>query len=325
MPTPLDAQISQPVRAAIEDIGRTEDLRFSPGGSLIALAGFKKRLCLIVRVAIEPDPDGARVTVDDFMVLSSPRLRGVHGVDFIDDRTLAVANREGWVTIFALPGGAPDGRHLRLEPVRVLRRAGPLSLLRSPGSVAVAREPDGAASLLVCNNYVDRVTRHVLEPGNGHRVRRSEVMLARGLCTPDGIALSPDGDWIAVSNHDSKEVALFRASDDLDRRAAPAGTLRGITYPHGLRFTPDGGHLLVADAGGPLVRVFARGNGWEGSRDPLRSIAVMDEDTYLRGRFDPTEGGPKGIDIDRTGSVVALTCREMRLAFFTLDSMVNAD
>ncbi len=35
------------------------------------------------------------------------------------------------------------------------------------------------------------------------------------------------------------------------------------------------------------------------------------------------EGGPKGLDIDRSGNVVAITCEEQALAFFALAALTG--
>lgn len=319
----IDIEMSDAVRGALDDIGRTEDVRFSPDNRLLAIAGFHTRRCLILEIEVEPDSVTPRVRIGDFMTLSSDRLRGVHGIDFIDDRTIAVANRMGPVSILELPAGDPAGRHIHIEPVAEVTRRSLFRRLRAPGSVAVRHEPDGTASLLVCNNYANRITRHVLDPGSGHRVQRNGVMLARGLHVPDGIAISADHAWIAISNHATHDVALYPATGPLDRRTPPACLLRGLDHPHGLRFTADGEHLLVASAGAPLVHVFERGGGWDGERNSVRDVVVVDDETFRRGRHNPEEGGPKGLDIDRTGKVVALTCDEMPLAFFRLDSFVG--
>jgi hypothetical protein len=322
---PIDAHITEPVRAALDAIGRTEDVRFSPDNRLLAIAGFKVRRCLILRVAIEAGASGPRITVDDFMTVSSDRFRAVHGVDFIDDRTIAVASRMGPVSILELPRGELGGRHVHVEALHQVTRASPLLPIKSPGSLALRRRPDGTVSLLVCNNYSSRVTQHFIDTANGHRVARNEVLLARGLHIPDGIALSHDDAWIAVSNHKSENIVLYETAGGPGRWTAPAGLLRGVTYPHGLRFTADGGHLLAAEAGAPLVRVYARGESWRGAREPQRSVAIMDDETFRRGNHNPLEGGPKGLDIDRTGSVVVLTCDEMPLAFFPLDGFIGPD
>ena len=90
-----------------------------------------------------------------------------------------------------------------------------------------------------------------------------------------------------------------------------------MTYPHGLRFTEDGRHLVVADAGAPCIHVFAaRGGDWSGVHDPIATLEVMDDETFQRGRYNPQEGGPKGLDIDRTSRLLAVTSEHQPLALF---------
>jgi hypothetical protein len=48
----------------------------------------------------------------------------------------------------------------------------------------------------------------------------------------------------------------------------------------------------------------------------------MDEAVYLRGRNNPKEGGPKGIDIDAGMDIMATTCECQPLAFFDLQAIL---
>ena len=157
----------------------------------------------------------------------------------------------------------------------------------------------------------------------GHRATGNHLLLEQGLDIPDGIAVSHDGQWIAVSSHGTRDVKMYRMSASLGPDTEPAGILQDANYPHGVRFTADDRHMLVADAGSPMLHVYERGTGWDGRRLPARSIAVLDEDIFLRGRTNDEEGGPKGLDIDRSNSVVAVTCEEQTLAFFALASITG--
>jgi hypothetical protein len=318
----LEFRASNAVRSMLAEIGRTEDVRFSPDNRLLVLAGFGLNHLLILRIAIERSEAGLLVIADDFMELTSDGIGSAHGVDFLDDRTLAVANRDGLVTILEIPAGELAGRQSHIDPIQELS-GGMFCKLKSPGSIAARRDAGGRISLLVCNNYTHRVTQHVVDPARGYRIRRNRVLLERSLDIPDGIAVSYDERWIAVSNHNTHEVLLFDADALLGPWTEPAGVLADVEYPHGLRFTPDDRHLLVADAGAPLIHVYERGDGWTGTRDPFRSVTVLDDETFMRGRSNPQEGGPKGLDIDRSGKVVAMTCEEQPLAFFALDEMIS--
>lgn len=314
----LEIRFSEPVRRAISGIGRTEDLRFSPGNASLAIAAFSLSKILLVRVHVESTPDGPVLNADDFLLVASHGLDRPHGIDFIDDQTIVVANRRGDVTVFELPGGF-GGREVRISPVRTLR-AGRFHRIKTPGSVAARHEPDGTVSILVCNNYSHVVTRHVLDPARRYRVLRHEVFSRRGLNIPDGISLSPDGEWVAISSHGTHDVQLFARGGASDQLAG--GTLSGVAYPHGIRFTPDGRYLLAADAGAPVVHIYARGDSWAGERGPARTVTVLDDETFARGRHNVEEGGPKGIDIDQTGQFLAVTCEEQELTFFRLDDLL---
>lgn len=318
MLVPISFHATEPVRAAIADLGRTEDARFAPGNHLLALAGFVRRRCLLLRIDIEDTAAGPQISISDFMDLRSSGIGNVHGIDFIDDETLVFANRDGLVSVIRLPGGELGGRLCEVEPISRVRGGRTLSRVWRPGSALVQHEPGGRASVMVCNNYSRRVTRHVLDAQDGYRPVANGLVLSRGLDIPDGICVNTDGDWIAVSSHGSHDVKMFATKKKLRPWSAPAGVLRGMDYPHGLRFTADGRCLLVADAGAPLVHVYDRGAAWGGKRQPSRSLVVMDDATFARGRSSPEEGGPKGLDIDRSQRVVVLTCEEQPLAFFPL-------
>lgn len=316
----IDFAVTNAVGDALAAIGRTEDLRFSPDNRLLAIAGFTRRRCLILKIDIEPG--ARRIVISDFMELKSESMGEIHGLDFIDDRTFVVANRDGEVAVFAVPPGEPAGQLREIAPLRRIKGSR-FCKLRTPGSVAVRREPLGRFSLLVCNNYRHRITRHVVHPRWGYRALWNQVLLEQSLNIPDGIALSHDGRWVAVSSHGTNDVKIYDMSSPLGRKTQPAGVLENANYPHGLRFTQDGGHILVADAGSPVVHVYAGDGGWSGRRAPSHSVAVMDEATFLRGRASLEEGGPKGLDIDRSNSVVAVTCEEQALAFYSLASITE--
>ncbi|TIT44856.1 MAG: hypothetical protein E5W75_24920, partial [Mesorhizobium sp.] len=91
---------SAAVRAALSAIGRTEDLRFSPDNRLLAIAGYARKRLLVLRIDVEAGSDGPDVTIHGFMELTSGDMGEIHGLDFIDDRTLAIGNRDGLVAIF---------------------------------------------------------------------------------------------------------------------------------------------------------------------------------------------------------------------------------
>ena len=150
----INFKASAAVRAALSAIGRTEDLRFSPDNRLLAIAGYARKRLLVLRVDITAGPDGPDVTIHDHMELTSDDMGEIHGLDFIDDRTLAIANRDGVVAIFSLPREEPVGQSRAISAIRRIRGKRPCKL-NSPGSIVARRESRGGISLLVCNKMVD--------------------------------------------------------------------------------------------------------------------------------------------------------------------------
>ena len=318
----VEVRFSEAAEAAVLSVGRTEDLKFSPDNRLLAITGFNQDSLLILRVNIEASASGISVTADDFMEITSRSLRYPHGLDFIDDETLVVANRGGGLSVLCLPPFESGGRVCKAEVLWQFP-GGRLRWMRSPGSVAVRHEDGGLVSLLTCNNYSHRVTRHLLDRARDYRIVRKDVFLRRGLIIPDGIAVSHDGRWLAVSSHGTHDVKLYAVSNTLGPESDPAGTLSGAGYPHGLQFSADDRCLLVADAGSQVVNVYQRGAEWDGEHRPAHSVEVIDDEAFARGRQNVEEGGPKGLAIDRTGELVAITCEEQPLAFYALHAMTG--
>jgi hypothetical protein len=308
------------VRAAIARIGQTEDVQFSPDGRRLALAGLIRNRILVLECAAGFRTASGPIALTGFLELDSASLKSPHGLAWIDDEALAVANRDARVTIFALARGGGSGR-LRLRPVRSLG-ADQRDLLATPGSVSAAPIGLGLVELLICNNCLHHVSRHLLDQRDGYAVVASEILIEQGLDLPDGVAHSPSGRWIAVSNHNHHCVFVFRNEAGLSGASKPQAVLRGIDYPHGLSFAGDDMSLLVADAAAPFVHHFSSGGGdWTGERAPSASIRVMDDDVFERGRHNPGEGGPKGVDATRDGGLMVTTCEERPLAFFDVSAL----
>jgi len=317
----LDFVVSGPAEEALTRIGRTEDIRFSADGKRLAIAGFGKSAVFLLDVEIDRRAARPVVRISDYLELQSPRLANPHGFDFIDDRTLVVANRSGRVTIFDIPVREADHRVRQVEPLKVIRQLGWFGKITHPGSVAVLAADCGRYEIAVCNNYTHIVSRHVFGL-NKLVLPVDEVLLERGLLVPDGIAVSRDRRWIAVSNHASRSVNIYDNAGKLDRGAEPSAILFGVNYPHGLRFSPDGKRLYVADAGRPYVCVFDAEDGlWSGSRDATTRALALTEKLFHRGHTNAAEGGPKGLDIDASGQVMAITCEQQALAFFDVPAM----
>jgi hypothetical protein len=307
-------------RAVIGSLGRTEDIRFSPNGRRLAIAAFNDSRIAIFTVEIGRAGGVLEVQLTDGIKISSPALRYPHGLDFLDDATLAVASRDGGIAIFRVPPSHTGNADL--SPIQVLGNESG-SLISTPGSVSIVCREGDLCELLVCNTYVDTVSRHLVDRNAGCSILESEVLLRKWIDLPDGVCTSRDGRWIAVSNHNTHGVLLYERSAPLNESSSPVGVLRGATYPHGLRFSANGRYLLLADAGAPFVHAYACGSeGWHGTRTPAASIRVMDEHVFRSARHSPKEGGPKGVDLDPSMTVLATTSEGQPLQFLDAEAVL---
>jgi hypothetical protein len=301
--------------AQLKTLGRTEDVRFSPLGRKIALAGFGQNEIAVADVEIDATSEVTAVVVTALRRFRSPALRMPHGVDWLDEESLVVGNRDGGVVVFRVPPSTAVSEVVPIEPLV----NGADGAAEGPGSVLVRRRPSGGHEVLRCNNFADTVTRHQVIDGGV--CEAGEVIVRRRLDLPDGLALSPDGRWLAVSSHNSHAVLVY----DFERAAGeaePAAVLRGVRYPHGVRFNADGRLLFVADAEAPFVQMFSFPDGsCSGAHYPTGTIRVMSDETFLRGRVNPAEGGPKGIDVYHPSNILAVTAECLPLGLFALDDL----
>jgi hypothetical protein len=319
---PYDA--SEAIRAGLRRLGRTEDVRFSPSNRRLAIVGFDLNSIAIVGVDITTGGSRCHVTLTDMAEFMSPCLNQPHGVDFLDDETMIVANRGGSVTMLRLPSKDGEVSRAALIPIS-LPGDRQFALLSQPGSVTITGDGERGLEVLVCDGSDHTVTKHTLQ-ADPLCVRSSDVLLRRWLDLPDGVSASSDNHWIAISNHNCNTVMVYERAPSLNENSDPDAILRGATFPHGLRFSGDARHLFVADAGTPYVHIYARdGQSWRGVQYPAASLRVMADDVFELGRrMGLGHGGPKGIDIDSHERVLAITSKFQPLAFFDISAMLES-
>ena len=306
----------------IADLGRTEDVQFSPSNRRLAVAAFHRNRIAVFDVAISRADGKPQVALNGVVEIAAEMLKGPHGLCFLDEETLVVANRQGSVEVVSLPaaGATTDPRASRRRTVL----GGAAGRIVTPGSVAAMALDHDTIELLVCNNYVHTVTRHVLDRRADFAAIVDETILQRGLAIPDGICVSPDRRWLAISNHATHSVLLYDRSRALGPDREPDGVLRNVLCPHGVRFTSDQEFILVADAAARYVNVYKKnGQTWAGRREPLRLFEAVTPESFARGRHNPQEGGPKGIDISKDSDVLVTTREFQTLAFFDVAEVVR--
>lgn len=328
--SPLDVDAPLHVREALSGMGRTEDLAFSPDFTRLAIAEFAENRVLVVDVDKDERLATGRLALTGCVELSSRQFHSPHGLTFLDEKTIIVANREGDTLILPVPPRGSTATHHESSPVQTIR-PGWRRPKFTPGSVAVLSDTPSQTEVLVCNNYQNSLSRYLLDRRRDYRVRSSQVLLQKRLDVPDGVAVSPDGRWIAISNHSTYTILIFENSGEMNLTTEPAGILINVECPHGLGFTGDCKTLLVASAAAPFVHVFERKavvdgserDDWYGMRGPVASLRVMDEETFLKGRANDEEGGPKGLVVSTQLNLVALTSDFQPLAFFDLQEVLQ--
>ncbi len=245
----LGVTVPEGAQRVLSRIGRTEDVRFSPDNKRLAVAGFGHDAIYVFDVDVGGVDDEVTVALRGVTELLCTGLSQPHGLAFLGDSTLIVANRAGEAVIVGIPQTVPGVRSVQAAPLATI--ADDDSGVSTPGSVAATRVAADLFEVLVCNNYVHRVTRHLVDLRDGCRVLGAEVVAASGLQIPDGVAVSRDRRWVAISNHLTHSVAIYDRVQRLAPDASPTGVLCNVNHPHGLAFSGDDGHLVVAAAGSP--------------------------------------------------------------------------
>jgi len=326
--TVIEAQISYDatieIRSVISGISRTEDVKLSPDNSRLAIVDFVCNKIFLFSIRIQALDGRPRVEILDYSVISSDSFHNPHGVAFLGNDNLIVCNRAADVCLFKIPVPGDYPRARKLRPYKTIRgKGGLLAKVNTPGSVDCYKLGDNHYRALVCNNHWHFISSHIIKLGNDTRIENQGTLIQKALKIPDGVSISQDTTWIAISNHVDGEILIYENTAELDRKTEAAAVLKGAICPHGIKFSPDG-KVLVADAASQYLHVYESNNGnWIGEQYPVRSIRIVDDETFYNGRYDSREGGLKGIDIDITGHVLVTTHRFGILGFYDLKNLLS--
>ena len=224
---------------------------FAPSGDLLAV------------------PNGGDNTVSVYSVnQASGALVGVTGSPFatgdgpvIDafspsGNLLAITNELGnSVSIYAVNGSTGALTQVAGSPFATGNTPFGVAFSPSGGLLAVANKGDGTVSVYTVNSSTG-----ALAPVSG-----SPFSTGGAASGPMGVAFSPSGNLLAVTDHAYGAVATFTIDDSTDTvTPAPGSPLQnGDSQPVGLAFSPDGQYLVVADEGSQninIARVQANGS-----------------------------------------------------------------
>lgn len=320
---------SAEIRGVLSGISRTEDVRLSPDNSRLAIVDYicNRIFLFSIRIQRLDDDEGSpKIQILDYSIITSDSFDHPHGVAFLGNDNLIVCNRGAGVCLFTIsaPGNPPRERNLK--PCATIPGEGWLfAKVKTPGSVDCYELGDNRYRLLVCNNHWHFISSHTVKLGNTVKIKNEGAIIQNALEIPDGISISQDRAWIAISNHVSGEILIYENVPDLDGNTEPAAVLKGMVCPHGVRFAPDG-KILVADAASPYLHIYDTENGnWRAEQYSARTIRILDDKTFYDGQYDTREGGLKGIDIDKTGRVLVSTHRFGVLQFYDIKGLLSRE
>jgi hypothetical protein len=97
IPTKLKFNALKCADEIVHSLQRTEDIKFSPSGSRVAVASYLENTISIFDVSITGSRNSKKVDLINAVMISSGDLKHPHGLDFIDEEKILVTNREGLV------------------------------------------------------------------------------------------------------------------------------------------------------------------------------------------------------------------------------------
>ncbi|PHS71054.1 MAG: hypothetical protein COB23_02005 [Methylophaga sp.] len=320
----LDYQTTPEIQKVIAAVARTEDVKFSSDGKYFAIVDFTKNKVHIFEIKIADSSLQQKLEIVSCVTISSEHLKRPHGLIFVGDKHFLVANRAGDITIFKFPEAFSGQTDINLMPVRFVRGRRFYGKISSPGSIGCYQIGENSYRLLVLNNYLHTIVGFDIKISEKIQIKNRGVLIKKGLDIPDGISISPNKKWAAVSNHYTGSVLIYRLSPFLNRFTSAAGTLIDIAYPHGLRFSADGKKLFVADAGSQYLHVYESDNeDWSGTHKPLKSIKLVDKAAFLKGRINTEEGGLKGLDLINNDQLLVTTAQHQVLKFYAVNALLD--
>lgn len=302
-------------------LGRTEDVAFTPDGGWLLAAGYAYNAIWAFKVL---SMDG-RMQLGPARQLTSQHFAGPHGVTGVartqSGSLIAVANRARTLSFHLL---TDEGDLIDLG---VDEASGHLpEPARSPSVLCVGPRRGDVVDLYSCSNDVPLLRCTTLRfEGDGLQITADRVVDLPLVAVPDGLVVSPDGKWLALSNHRYHRVNLYALDQPMVDGRPPDGIVAGMAYPHGVKFLPDRPVLLVADAGAPYVHLIDGAQGWHGEHRVTQTTRVMDEATFRDGHYNPQEGGPKGLALTVDGAAFVITAQAQPIAAFEIPAACGLD
>ena len=319
----LDYQASQEIKDVISSIGRTEDVKFSMDERRLAITDFLVNKIHLFELCIDNDASTV-IKLTKCITICSDDFKRPHGIVFLGNDHFVVANRDGDITLFECPKTSLETSEIQLKALQIFKGSRFYGKIWSPGSVASYEMENGTYRVIVCNNYLHTVISFTVDLTDNVKIKNKGVLIKRGLSTPDGVCVSPNKKWVAISNHDKSEVRIYKLTPVLNRFSDADGKLVGTAHPHGIRFSECGDKLFVANASGQHLQVYQNQNdSWKGIFEPIRTVKIVDDDVFAKADDQPEEGGVKGIEIANMGKLFVASAEHHVMDFYSTDDLLN--
>jgi DNA-binding beta-propeller fold protein YncE len=290
---------------------RFEGIAFSSSGNVIAVAtADTNTVFLFQRKATGLFEETPYWSIDG----PRSRLNYPHDVSFSQSgeiEQLAVAQRGGAIAIY--------------EKNRTDETYGPDPVFEICGATTKLNYSDGVAFVPPDNDYLAACTlasgtisfyRRRPHSPIGFELAPTFELKHRSLSSPDGLAFSQCGSWLAIANHGNHSISVFARRKGIFSRGRlrygpePTTIIKepGLRHPHSVAFTPETNHLVVTNAGANYFSVYRperRRFGTRWAQLPVIRKAVGPDAIFKAvNTRNKTEGGPKGVAVHRSSLAI---------------------
>lgn len=314
---------SPKMQEVISSMGRTEDITFSPDAKQLAIVAFNENKIYLFDLEVVGVADLQTIKISKCIIISSKYFNSPHGLSFVGTEHFLVASRGADLTLFECPKHTDEVMEISLEPLHIAQGRRLMGRIHCPGSVASYEINKSMHRVFVCNNYINTIVEFELDLRSPIKMKNKGVLIKRDLSTPDGVSVSPDQKWVAVSNHDSGTVKIYRLDSKLNRFTPHCGELTGIAFPHGIQFSDDGTKVFVTDGGSQYLHLYQSDDGnWDKSLSPTY-LKVVEDDVFPLARINPMEGGIKGVDITNFDQLLVTSADYQVLNFYSVKHLLD--
>lgn len=283
-------QVCKKIYNQLKLIYRTEDVCVSPSKKYIAFTGFETHKILILSINTQLN------IFDKYLVVTCKGFKKPHGVAWLDDNTLVVANRFLNTIVFSFLNEDVSDTHKNITVYDILKH----QIIKDYkdykcSCVRACHRSDTTYDIFVCSNTEGYVLQFTYDTSL-HSTLNSHVLFDSVLAIPDGIALNKNKSLIAVTDYKHSSTFIFHYSFNTYESTLIA-TLKGAKFPHGVVFLNDS-KILTTCGGTPYVYEYSNTKEiWGGEYMFTSKYRCVEEELYNKHHINEMEGGAKGIDV----------------------------